>query len=197
MDALFLGGHPALDFINTRFVAAGVPAEAIGDGAAFSAWLVRAGLLDAGAAAKLKRKHAGGLDAAAAEARRLRSWALEWLARWSQHPARDYAAELRRLNQWLERASHHREIVAADGGWQLREQPRVEEPADLVALLAVQLASLIANESPALVKRCAGPDCVLWFVDRSKAHRRSFCSASACGNRAKVAAFRERQRRDA
>ena len=47
---------------------------------------------------------------------------------------------------------------------------------------------------PALIKRCAGTDCSLWFVDRTKAHGRMFCSAAACGNRAKVAAFRQRQR---
>jgi predicted RNA-binding Zn ribbon-like protein len=57
-----------------------------------------------------------------------------------------------------------------------------------------QIASLVATEPPALVKRCAGPGCILWFVDRTKAHRRVFCSATVCGNRAKVAAFRERQR---
>jgi predicted RNA-binding Zn ribbon-like protein len=45
------------------------------------------------------------------------------------------------------------------------------------------------------VKRCEGAECTLWFVDRTKAHRRRFCSATACGNRDKVAAFRARQRR--
>jgi predicted RNA-binding Zn ribbon-like protein len=50
------------------------------------------------------------------------------------------------------------------------------------------------TERPALVKRRTGPGCTLWFVDRTKSHGRVFCSATACGNRAKVAAFRDRQR---
>jgi predicted RNA-binding Zn ribbon-like protein len=52
----------------------------------------------------------------------------------------------------------------------------------------------VARENASLVKQCAGPGCTLWFLDRTKAHARRFCSAAACGNRAKVAAFRERQR---
>ena len=51
------------------------------------------------------------------------------------------------------------------------------------------------QEDPALLKACAGADCTLWFMDRTKAHRRMFCSATACGNRAKVAAFRRRAQR--
>jgi predicted RNA-binding Zn ribbon-like protein len=42
------------------------------------------------------------------------------------------------------------------------------------------------------VRRCEGVDCVLWFYDRTKAHRRRWCSMEGCGNRAKVARFRSR-----
>ena len=44
--------------------------------------------------------------------------------------------------------------------------------------------------------RRAGGDCSLWFLDRTKAHTRLLCSAAACGNRAKVSAFRKRQREE-
>jgi predicted RNA-binding Zn ribbon-like protein len=71
---------------------------------------------------------------------------------------------------------------------------RVELESDLLALVTQQVAQLLGMEDPTLIKRCAGAGCVLWFVDRTKAHRRVFCSTTACGNRAKVAAFRERQR---
>ena len=101
---------------------------------------------------------------------------------------------MRRLNGLLERGSAYREVVAAKKGFDVRNRWRLESADDLVALLAAQIASFIADEEPALAKRCAGPGCTLWFLDRTKAHRRLFCSASACGNRAKVAAFRERQR---
>jgi predicted RNA-binding Zn ribbon-like protein len=75
------------------------------------------------------------------------------------------------------------------------EHTRVDDVSELLALLAAQVAALITMEAPELVKTCSGADCVLWFLDRTKAHRRTFCSVSACGNRAKVAAFRERAKR--
>jgi predicted RNA-binding Zn ribbon-like protein len=86
-------------------------------------------------------------------------------------------------------------LVAAKPGWKLVEHTRIDGASALLALPAAQIAALIADETAELVKRCAGADCVLWFVDRTKAHKRVFCSATACGNRAKVAAFRDRQRK--
>jgi predicted RNA-binding Zn ribbon-like protein len=195
--APFLAGHPGLDFLNTRFALLPETTliEGLADGAAFLVWLVEAKLLDQTTAARLRRRFSEQeLDAAAAEARKLRHWAGEWIARWRERPRADYAAELRRLNGLLEQASLYREVAAQSGRFEVKERARIEAPADWVALVAWQVARVVLAESPELVKRCACTGCVLWFVDRTKAHRRVFCSAAACGNRAKVAAFRERQR---
>jgi predicted RNA-binding Zn ribbon-like protein len=197
MKALLLAGHPGLELLNTTFAVLSdqTTAELIGDGAALLDWLVEIELLTAASAAKLKRRFGrDALDQAAVDARALRRWAADWLARWRENPDGRYDAELQRLNQLLARGSFHREIIAAGGAWQAHEQPRITAPGELIALLAWQVARVFTEESAELVKRCAGPGCVLWFVDRTKAHRRMFCSATACGNRAKVAAFRERQR---
>lgn len=47
------------------------------------------------------------------------------------------------------------------------------------------------------LKLCAGEDCRSVFYDRSKNHSARWCSMSVCGNRAKVRAWRERQRTQA
>ena len=47
------------------------------------------------------------------------------------------------------------------------------------------------------LKECAGGDCTAVFFDRSKNHSGRWCSMSSCGNRAKVRAWRERQREPA
>ena len=47
------------------------------------------------------------------------------------------------------------------------------------------------------LKECAGEDCAAVFFDRSKNHSGRWCSMSSCGNRAKVRAWRERQRAEA
>jgi predicted RNA-binding Zn ribbon-like protein len=195
MKPLFLGTHPAMDFLNTRFGPRGKSIELIGEGPSFVAWLVSAGLLDASTASKIKRRfRAEALDAVAAEARTFREWAGEWISRWRDAPSGNYEAELRRLNRLLERAKNYREAVATPNGIQVVERCRIDSADELMALVAVQVTFLIAIEPPALVKRCAGAGCTLWFLDRTKAHGRLFCSAAVCGNRAKVAAFRKRQR---
>ena len=184
-----------MDFLNTTLSPRGEAIELIGDGASFVAWLVNAGLLDETSASRMRRRFgADALAAAAADARKLREWAGDWIARWRGTPGDDYTAEIRRLNGLLEREKCHRELVAAKKGMQVIEHCRIESAEELIALVAKQIALFVATEQPALVKRCAGAACTLWFLDRTKAHSRLFCSAAACGNRAKVAAFRERQR---
>lgn len=169
--------------------------ELIGDGASYAAWLEAAQLPHATTAAQLRRRFgAAALDAAAAQARDLREWARDWIARWRDAPDRAYSAELRHLNHLMARATCYPAIVSTKDGFQVTERWRVDSGEALIAVVAAQIASLVATEEPALVKRCAGSGCTLWFVDRTKAHGRLFCSATACGNRAKVAAFRERQR---
>jgi hypothetical protein len=46
------------------------------------------------------------------------------------------------------------------------------------------------------LKECADDSCDAVFYDRSKNHSGRWCSMSTCGNRAKVRAWRERQRAD-
>lgn len=195
MNPLFLGSHPAMDFLNTSLSPRGEHIELIGVGQSFVAWLVSAGLLD-GSTASTMRRHcsAEALDAAAAEARKFREWAGDWISRWRGAPGGDYKTELRRLNRLLERAKGYREVVVTKDGMQVLERCRIDSADELIVLVATQVAFFIAAEQPALVKRCAGAGCTLWFLDRTKAHGRLFCSAAVCGNRAKVAAFRERQR---
>lgn len=183
-----------MDFLNTTLSPQGTPIELIGDGQLFVEWLVSAGLLDARSVLKLKRRFSPSvLDAVAAEARKVRQWAGDWIARWRDAADDNYETELRRLNGLLERASCYREAVAAEDGLRLIECCHIDSADELIGLVAAKIALLLATEQPALVKRCAGPGCTLWFLDRTKAHRRLFCSAAVCGNRAKVAAFRERQ----
>lgn len=195
MEPLFLASHPALDFLNTRPTPRGEPVELIGDATSYAAWLERARLLHDTTALQLRRRFGGeALDRAAAEARDLREWARDWIAGWREAPGEPWKAELRRLNLLLARASCYREVVAAKDGFQVAERWRIEAAEELIAVVAATFGSLVSTEQPGLVKQCAGPGCTLWFVDRTKAHSRLFCSAAACGNRAKVAAYRERRR---
>jgi predicted RNA-binding Zn ribbon-like protein len=192
-ELLLLGGHRAIDFLNT-WRCPGVEVETLTDGAALGAWLVGTGHFTAEELARLRRRFgAEPMDAAAAEARRFREWAREWLARWRRLPGGRYARELTELNRVLSREDRNRQVFAGPAGLEVREVPEFATASALVALPAADVAELVTREDPDLIRECAG-DCTLWFLDRTKSHRRRFCSAAICGNRAKVAAFRERQR---
>ena len=193
---LFVAGHPGIDFLNSAYAPGGAPVETIGDGHALLDWMTGAGLLDQDEAARLARRFTRkALDAAAQEARAVREWARTWLLAWRDAPARDYSEEIAALNKLLARESRGRELVATKRRLELIERPRITEPQQLIAPIALEIARLVTQEDPSLVKACAGAACTLWFLDRTKAHRRMFCSATACGNRAKVAAFRRRAQR--
>lgn len=69
-------------------------------------------------------------------------------------------------------------------------------PEQLLAPVAEAAAELLTNGDFDLVRNCEGPLCTLWFYDRTKAHRRRWCSMAVCGNRNKVAVFRQRAQKD-
>lgn len=61
-----------------------------------------------------------------------------------------------------------------------------------LGVLAEEIAILLAEGNFELVRQCEHPDCVLWFYDRTKSHRRRWCSMAVCGNRYKATQFRKR-----
>src|SRR6202008_1598074 len=80
LEQLFLGGHRAIDFLNTKRAPDGVEIETIGSGAAFAEWLVAAGCIEAEPMSKLARRFGStAMNAAAADARGFREWSRDWL----------------------------------------------------------------------------------------------------------------------
>lgn len=69
--------------------------------------------------------------------------------------------------------------------------------AQLLATLAADLVDLFAGADIDNVKRCAHPNCTRLYVDASRAKNRHWCGMGTCGNKAKVQAFRARQRASA
>jgi predicted RNA-binding Zn ribbon-like protein len=193
--SLLVADHPALEFLNSTYAPEGNVHELIGDGRALGAWLVEARLIDEKAAARWRRRFgADALDEIAREARALRTWAAEWIDRWARRPHESYETELRKLAELLERADDYPMLERVEGRFRVVPRRHERSPDEILAMLAGFIASLIAEEDPALVKHCEGSGCTLRFLDRTRAHRRRFCSVATCGNREKVAAFRARQR---
>ncbi|MGW0664189.1 CGNR zinc finger domain-containing protein [Streptodolium elevatio] len=75
------------------------------------------------------------------------------------------------------------------------EQVDVDDPAWRPAWhVARAYLELIRTADPERIRRCANPQCTLWFADTSKNGRRRWCSMAGCGNRAKAQAHYARRR---
>jgi len=181
---LFVGDHLALDFVNTSFGVGADHQECLRSDAQVLDWLRRAGL----PATPSKRCRPGALVAAALK---LRNTAVQLVT--ARKTGR--ISEIAVLNRILAAGSAYSELV-----WTQPEKPtlqlhnRLERVESLLVPVAQAVAVLLTEGDFSLVRQCESSDCVLWFYDHTKAHRRRWCSMALCGNRMKVAAFRARQR---
>ncbi len=96
------------------------------------------------------------------------------------------------INEILRVTEGHDELVPNADGWRLQFIAREEGLEWLLAAIARSAAELLVEGSETPVRRCANPDCRLFFYDESRTHRRRWCSMATCGNRHKVASFLRR-----
>ena len=84
---------------------------------------------------------------------------------------------------------------APPAGFRTRFTARPTHPISLLGNVAEAAADLLGAKKPELIRRCGNPDCVLFFYDATRNHRRQWCAMGTCGNLMKVRAFRRRHRR--
>lgn len=180
MDALFLAGDLALDFLNTRMRIDGALVDLLQRDADVLAWLHRAGI-------------PGSLAPPVDAARTLR----ETIRALVETRKAGRRVDPSVLNRFLEHAGSHPRLVWKAGRPPVLERvPERDTPEAALAPIAEAAAALLATGDFSLVKRCEDETCVLWFRDQTKSHHRRWCSAALCGNRNKVAAYRKRLRGD-
>ncbi|BBZ28864.1 hypothetical protein MMAD_31590 [Mycolicibacterium madagascariense] len=184
-----LGDDPALELVNTLAVPVpGMPAvELIGDGSGYLTWLARAGLIDRHELDAIAEMFSPAeLDDVAVAARdlreRLRATVLAWIA----NPAAPIPSEVTdRLNAVMQSGRRFTQLHHDDaGGLQMHDHHHWTHPTQLLVPVAEAWGRLLADGEPRLVRRCEG--CTIIFYDRTKAHRRRWCSMALCGNREKV-----------
>jgi predicted RNA-binding Zn ribbon-like protein len=182
---LWTGNHPATDLCNTEPVIDGERVELLPDYGSVASWADAAGVA----------RPADSVDATAREAERTLRFVQRLRAglRGALDPTTAGPAALQALDAVLRDApgvlhaepSSGRVVVslaATTPGAQLR--------------LDIAAATMdIFRHDPSRIRRCAGPTCVLLFLDVSKSGRRRWCDMAVCGNRAKVAAHHARARR--
>lgn len=184
LEPYVLADDPVLDMLNTRANVDGVARDFWQTDADVERWLVRLGWTEEGAVPAFEE---GALLGAARGLREVIRDLLE------QRKA-GLQGEPAALNGFLRKAVSHPQLSwPAPGEMHLVRQRKQQTPEQFLSPLAEAAAVLLVEGDFALIRTCEHPDCVLWFYDRTKAHKRRWCSMALCGNRHKVAEFRRRK----
>jgi predicted RNA-binding Zn ribbon-like protein len=98
------------------------------------------------------------------------------------------------INTVLRANDGYEQLSPRSGDWRLIFIPRRLGPMQALMPIAQSAADLITEGKAAPVRKCANPDCILYFFDVSRSRRRRWCSMAVCGNRMKVAAYARRRK---
>ena len=185
VSALFLAGHPVLDFLNTRMRVDDTLVDLLRSDEDVLLWFKQAGLPtptidDESKPLNLLRS-----------ARTLRESVRSLIE--SRKGGRRGDPSL--LNKFLAAGCGYPQLVwSKPNKLRIEIVRRVESVESIFAPVAEAAVDLLTTGDFDLVKRCEEQTCVRWFLDRTKSHRRRWCSMELCGNRHKVAAYRARRR---
>jgi predicted RNA-binding Zn ribbon-like protein len=179
----FIGDNLAINFINTRRMVVGQLTDTLQNDNDVKSWLKR---LEVPVSKGTLTFSNGVLLQAARELREIALVAV-------RNRKSGKKPSLIALNRFLARASSHEALTTDDANSIRVTRVYSKETVEaFLAPIAEAIADLLADGDFDLVRHCDGHDCVLWFYDRTKGHRRRWCTSAGCGNRAKVAAFRAR-----
>jgi predicted RNA-binding Zn ribbon-like protein len=82
---------------------------------------------------------------------------------------------------------------AIDGGHRQAGRARVRT-GQALSTIARDAVHLIGGNAEERIRECSADDCALVFYDESRTNNRRWCSMQRCGNRAKVRAFRAKEK---
>ncbi|OAR23182.1 hypothetical protein A8W25_27145 [Streptomyces sp. ERV7] len=172
----FIGGHPVLDFVNTVAwrTDADRRVDRVTDAPGWLRWAVAAKVFPAAPEGELPSGE--GALAGLLALRGALEAVLDAVTDGQPPPAPAWG----RLRLALLEA---REAAALPPGLPLRWEADARNLADLRHALALRAEELLAGPGASRVRRCAGPGCGWFFLDRTRGSTRRWCSSGDCGNR--------------
>ena len=166
---VFIGERLWLDFVNTDDLRRGVRVDVLRDFNSLIQWLGAADVLDAERAIGITRRA-------------------------TEQPA-GAAAALVEINRVLGRSAGHRRVeFGDDGSFKQSFVPVGDAFAGLMIPVVESAAEALVGKELLRVRRCADGRCPRVFYDSTRNGRRRWCDMATCGNRAKAARFRARER---
>jgi len=183
----------ALDFVNTMEYDKGELEEHLTDVPTAVAWLQEHALLHHEmVSGLLERYQSEDPQPLLQRIRRVREGLRELLDATVEQRRPD-ASALREVNRAL-RAQYLIELVPARDGVSLDHRHEGDPISGALARLSEAVARELTQGEARRMRICANDECRWVFRDYSPAGRRKWCDMSTCGNRAKAARHRERQK---
>lgn len=194
----YIGGDPALDFVNTAAGRDQADSRDYLDGyERLLEWARKVELLPEKKLRALTRKaraEPAAAEKALARAKRLREALFELTTAIvsGSAPPKEALALLR--EHWLAGTQAHE--LRFTGGRVARELGGDSADLDLIAaLVAWRMVEHVLPLPAERLRICQGQDCAWLFIDSSKAGRRRWCDMAVCGNLAKSRRFHARSQR--
>lgn len=178
-----VGGHLALDLLNTVSIVGGQQVDAFQNDGDVLSWLIENNLVDN--ALSNMYKH----DEILIAARNLREMIRSLISARKD----EKSLQLDEINSLLKQGSSYLQLQEANGKLEAITHREIKSVNQLLAPVAEAAVNILTQVNFDLIRKCESTECVLWFYDRTKGHKRRWCSMAICGNRHKVSSFRMRQ----
>lgn len=195
MEFEFIAGNLALDFANTvHNFGASDPEDDLKGSLDLANWARQAGLLTK--QESWENSGAGRADPGVASsgfkrALRLRGLIYEIFSAVAQGN-RVQPAALEGLNSYFAQAMSQASIRQAGDRYELGWDKGTRGMDRALCVVARAAVELLTSGKLRRVRECTGDNCTWLFLDTSRGGRRRWCDMQACGNRAKVRRFRQR-----
>lgn len=184
-----------LEFANTLTVSRGEITDIIDTFAKLTQWLLEQNLVPSGVLTELKQQWSAREENRLVELAQQFRDAIRVMAEHltQRKPLPESVLEM--INDLLAHQSGYASVVKKRTGFEMQKHRDLDQPEHLLVPLAESAAKLLCEADPSLVKKCDNPECILFFYDSTRNHRRRWCSMQTCGNRMKVDAYWKRKRK--
>jgi predicted RNA-binding Zn ribbon-like protein len=177
-----VGNNPALDFINS--VMFDLTRETL------LSWAIAVNLIEAEKAENLLQKWNENELAEISDFRKnLRETVINVA---NGNGIKSFEIDL--VNRILQQNNGFQKLQQTPDGFIKRFEFDLSEPKKILVPIAESIVDLLCYGDLSYLRKCEREDCILYFYDTTKNHKRRWCSMAICGNRAKAAKFYQRKK---